>query len=65
MNKTEPNKIVRRTDVSASKAKKAKVAMMKKFVTKIGTPEKYEHEISVKKNSSNTERKKNTSYNME
>ena len=28
---------LRRTDESASKAKKAKVAMMKKFVTKIGT----------------------------
>ena len=40
-------KQVNHSTKSASKAKKAKVAMMKKFVTKIGTPENnIEHKIS-------------------
>ena len=49
---------------SASKAKKAKVSMLKKFVTKVGTPENnIEHTTSVKKHhdsrkSSNMELKK-------
>ena len=36
---TNKKQVSQNTMKSASKAKKAKVAMMKKFVTKIGTPE--------------------------